>query len=47
MNINQVTWIMVGFLAVTVITVGFVMFFLNKRRLAMGYVPEWDDEDEE
>ena len=46
MNIRQVTWIMVGFLAVTVITVGFVMFFLNKRRLAMGYVPEWDDEDE-
>ncbi|MBR2890076.1 MAG: leucine-rich repeat domain-containing protein [Oscillospiraceae bacterium] len=45
MDINQVTWIMVGVLGTTVVVVGFVMYMMNKRRLAMGYVPEIDEED--
>lgn len=45
MDINQVTWIMVGVLGTSVVVVGFVMYLMNKRRLAMGYVPEIDEED--
>ena len=45
MNINQVTWIMVGVLAVCVTGVGVTMFLLNKRKLKMGYVPDLDDEE--
>lgn len=47
MDINQVTWIMVGALGFVVITVGIIMFMLNKRKLQMGYVPDLEDEDEE
>lgn len=46
MTINQVTWIMVAVLAFCVVTVGVVMFALNKRKLKMGYVPDLDDEEE-
>ena len=45
MEIDQVTWIMVGVMGGAVVIVGLVMYFMNKRRLAMGYVPEIDDED--
>ena len=47
MTIGQVTWIMIGVLFVVVVTVGFVMYTLNKRRLRMGYIPELDEEDYE
>lgn len=46
LNFSQVTWIMVGVLAVVVITVGFIMFALNRRKLKMGYVPDLDEEFE-
>lgn len=45
MTFNQVTWIMVSVLGGCVVIVGIVMFVLNKRKLRMGYVPEWDDEE--
>lgn len=47
MTIGQVTWIMIGVLFVVVVTVGFVMYTLNKRKLRMGYIPELDEEDYE
>jgi uncharacterized membrane-anchored protein YhcB (DUF1043 family) len=47
MTIGQVTWIMIGVLFVVVVTVGFVMYTLNKRKLRMGYIPELDGEDYE
>ena len=46
-NIQQVTWIMFGAMFVVVLTVGLVMYSLNKRRLRMGYVPDLYEEDEE
>ena len=48
MNINQVTWIMVGVLVTCVVVVGVVMFMMNKRKLKMGYVadPEWEEDEE-
>lgn len=45
MTFNQVTWIMAGVLGGCVVLVGVVMFILNKRKLRMGYVPEWDDDE--
>ena len=45
MNLGQVTWIMVGVLAFCVIGVGFTMYFLNKRKLKNGYIPDISDED--
>ena len=46
MNLSQVTWIMVGVLVLCVVGVGFTMYFLNKRKLRHGYVPEiYDDEE--
>lgn len=45
MTIGQVTWIMIGVLFAVVVTVGFVMYTLNKRRLRMGYIPNLDEED--
>lgn len=45
MTFKDVTWIMVGVLGGCVVLVGVVMFALNKRKLRMGYVPEWDDEE--
>lgn len=45
MTFNQVTWIMAGVLGGCVVLVGFVMYALNKRKLRMGYVPEWEDEE--
>lgn len=45
MDINQVTWIMVGVLVIVVVVVGVVMFMLNKRKLKRGYVPQLDEED--
>lgn len=47
MNINQVTWIMVGAIVAVVLVVGVTMFVLNKRKLKMGYVPDLDYEDVE
>ena len=47
MDIGQVTLILVIVLVVVVAGVGFTMFYMNKRRLKNGYVPETDDEEEE
>lgn len=46
MNIGQVTWIMIGGMTAVVVTVGFVMYMLNKRKLRMGYIPDLDEEFE-
>lgn len=44
-SMGQLTWIIVAVLVVSLVAVGCVMFFLNKRKLQRGYVPDWDDED--
>lgn len=46
MDIGQVTLILVIVLVVVVAGVGFTMFYMNKRRLKNGYVPETDDVEE-
>ena len=43
MDIGQVTWIMIGVMAGVVAVVGTTMYLLNKRRLKMGDIPEWDE----
>ena len=48
LNAAQVTWIMLGVLAVCIIVVGTVMAIWNHRRLKRGYVPdmaEYEDAD--
>ena len=48
LNAAQVTWIMLGVLAVCIIAVGTVMAIWNHRRLKRGYVPdmaEYEDAD--
>lgn len=48
LNAAQVTWIMLGVLAVCIIAVGTVMAIWNHRRLKRGYVPdlaEYEDGD--
>lgn len=40
LNIKQVTWIMIGVIAVVVIVVGVTTFALNKRKLKRGYIPD-------
>ena len=47
LDIKQVTWIMIGVLLGCVGVVGIVMYMLNKRRLKRGYVPTWDDDEDE
>ena len=47
MSMGQVTWILAGVMVVSVVGVGVVMFALNKRRLKMGYVPDYDDDEDE
>lgn len=46
MSLNQVTWIMVGAFVFCIVTVGIVMFMLNKRKLQMGYVPDLEEDEE-
>ena len=46
MSLNQVTWIMVAVFGFCIITVGIVMFMLNKRKLKMGYVPDLEEDEE-
>ena len=42
---GQLALIIAGVLIAALVAVGCVMFFLNKRKLQKGYVPELDDED--
>ena len=42
---GQLALIIAAVLIAALIAVGCVMFFLNKRKLQKGYVPDWDDED--
>ena len=45
MNISQVTWILVAVVVGSVAVVGGVVFFLNKRKLRRGYIPDiYEDE---
>jgi len=44
MNINQVTWILLGVMTVMFITVGVTVGAFNKRKLKRGYVPDIDEE---
>lgn len=46
-NIGQMTLIIVAALVVTMAAVGGVMFVRNKQKLAKGYVPQFEDEDDE
>lgn len=46
MTFGQVTWIMIAVLVGCVVTVGAVMFALNKRKLKRGYIPDLDGEEE-
>ncbi len=43
LNAAQVTWIMLGVLAVCIIIVGTVMAVWNQRRLKRGYVPDMSE----
>lgn len=46
---GQVTWILAGVMAGSIVIIGVVMYMLNKRRLKAGYTPElddWDDDEE-
>lgn len=47
MNINQVTYILAGGMLGIVVIVGIVMFALNKRKLKKGYIPQWEDDEDE
>lgn len=45
MDISQVTWILVAVVIGSVAVVGGVVFFLNKRKLKRGYIPDiYEDE---
>ncbi|MBQ3507855.1 MAG: leucine-rich repeat domain-containing protein [Clostridia bacterium] len=46
LNAAQVTWIMLGVLAVCIIAVGTVMAVWNHNRLKRGYVPNLEDYEE-
>lgn len=46
-DIGMMTWIIIGVLVFMAIAVGGVMFLLNKRKLQMGYVPDYDDDEDE
>lgn len=45
-DIFQVTKIMVAIIGISVVLVGGIMFYLNKVKLKLGYVPSVDDWDE-
>lgn len=45
LSMGQLTGIIVAVLVVSLVAVGCVMFYLNKRKLQKGYVPDWDDEE--
>ena len=47
MNLGQVMSILATVMVGVIIIVGFVMYVMNKQRLRKGYVPQWDDEDDE
>ena len=47
MNLGQVMGILAVVMVSVIVIVGVVMYIINKRRLKAGYVPQWDDEDEE
>lgn len=46
LTIGQMTLIIVAVLVTMLVTVGGVMFYLNKRKLQRGYVPDMDDDEE-
>ena len=47
MNLGQVMSILAAVMVSVVLIVGVAMYVMNKRRLKNGYVPQWDDENEE
>lgn len=47
MNLGQVMGILAAVMVSVIVIVGVTMYILNKRRLKNGYVPQWDDEDDD
>ena len=47
MNLGQVMGIMAAVMVSVIVIVGVVIFTINKRRIRKGYVPGWDDLDDE
>ncbi len=45
MGLGQVMGILAAVMVTVIVGVGVFMYMLNKRKLAMGYIPELDDED--
>jgi len=46
MGLGKVMAILAVVMVSAIVVVGAVMFFWNKQRLKAGYVPQWDDEEE-
>lgn len=44
MTIGQITWILAGGMVACALVIGIVMFYLNKRKLRKGYVPDIEEE---
>lgn len=42
-NINQVTWIMIAVILISVIVIGIIMYVLNKKKFTMVYMPEIEE----
>ena len=42
-NINQVTWIMIAVISISAFVIGIIMYVLNKKKFAMGYMSEIED----
>ena len=47
MNLGQVMGILAAVMVGVMALVGFTMYSINKQRLKNGYVPQWDDEEDE
>ena len=47
MDLGQVMSILAVVMVSVIVLVGGVMFIWNKKRLKSGYVPDWDDDDDD
>lgn len=47
MSLGRVMAILAAVMATVIVLVGVIMFMYNKQRLRNGYVPKWDDDDDE
>lgn len=46
-GLGRVMAILAAVMATVIVLVGVIMFMYNKQRLRNGYVPKWDDDDDE